>query len=103
MIPYLFGLTIGELAAQFLLKSGIQNKIALVSGIFVYALVGYIYYLGLISNKFGALSISWHVMMAVITMIISVLVFKESYTKKEVFGLALGLISIVLLHHKGNH
>ena len=99
MIFYIIILTIGELLAQFLLRMGITNKYMIPLGMFVYSIVGYIYYLGLTENKFASLSVAWHVVMAIVTMIIGIYYFKEDYNKKEFLGLFLGILSIVLLHN----
>ena len=99
MIFYIIILTIGELLAQFLLRMGITNKHMIPLGMFVYSIVGYVYYLGLIENKFASLSILWHVVMAIASILIGIFYFKEKYNKKELFGLFLGIISILLLHN----
>ena len=99
MLNYILLLTIGELLAQFLLKAGLKNNLFILCGMFVYALVGYIYYLGLQKNKIASMSIAWHVVMAVVTLLISIFYFKEEYNKKELLGLFLGIISIFLLHN----
>ena len=98
MFEYIIILTLLELCAQFLLKLGLNNKVLISLGMIFYAIVGYIYYLGLKKNKFASMSIAWHVVMAVVTLLIGIFYFKEEYNKKELLGLILGILSILLLH-----
>ncbi|MBI96601.1 hypothetical protein CL656_05595 [bacterium] len=98
MFEYIIILTLLELCAQFLLKLGLNNKVLITLGMIFYAIVGYIYYLGLKKNKFANMSIAWHVVMAVVTLLIGIFYFKEEYNKKELLGLILGILSILLLH-----
>lgn len=102
MIEFVIILSLLEIFAQFFLKIAVNNrKIFILIGVFLYGLIGYIYYLGILKNKYGSMSLAWHIFMAVATIVISVFIFKESYSKKEMIGLFLGVISLVLLntHH----
>lgn len=102
MIDFVIILSILEICAQMFLKTAINNrKIFVLIGVFLYGLIGYIYYLGILQNKFGSMSLAWHIFMAVATIAISIFIFKESYSKREIIGLIFGLISLVLLntHH----
>ena len=102
MIEFVIILSVLEICAQMFLKASMNNrKIFVLIGVFLYGLIGYIYYLGILKNKFGSMSLAWHVFMAVATIAISIFIFKESYSKKEMIGLILGVISLLLLntHH----
>lgn len=101
MINFVIFLSILELTAQFFLKVAKKRYIYITIGVLLYAFIGYIYYLGILKNKFGSMSLAWHVMMAVATIFISVFIFKEHYSKREVIGLIFGIISLILLntHH----
>jgi uncharacterized membrane protein len=106
---YLTGLSIFELAAQFFLKLSSDLKsvssvatmklLYLIIGIVLYAYVGYLYFVGLGNNKMASLSIAWHVVMALITTLIAMAYFKETYGVKEIIGITMGIGSIVLLGH----
>jgi multidrug transporter EmrE-like cation transporter len=50
--------------------------------------------------KFGTVNIMHHVAMAISTVALSVFFFNEHYTGKEVIGLILGVVSILLLDHE---
>jgi uncharacterized membrane protein len=102
MLLYLFILTIGELVSQFFLKlaqSTQTNILYLIIGVFLYGAVGYIYYLSLFETKMASISVSWHVVMTLVTILISISYFKESYTIQELVGLAMGVLSLILLHN----
>ena len=84
------------------LKAAMNNrKMFVLIGVFLYGLIGYIYYLGILQNKFGSMSLAWHIFMAISTIAISIFIFKESYSKKEMIGLIFGVVSLLLLntHH----
>tara|TARA_B100000963_G_scaffold361975_1_gene401509 strand:- start:6874 stop:7182 length:309 start_codon:yes stop_codon:yes gene_type:complete len=98
MISYIIILTIFELIAQILLKFGLNNKLLVYAGIFIYGFVGYIYYLALRENKFGTISMSWHITMTIMTIVIGYFIFNEKYSKKEMLGFIFGIISLYLLH-----
>ena len=55
MIRIIIILSFLEFIAQILLKYAIKNNIYIVFGILAYALVGYVYYIGLKENKFGTI------------------------------------------------
>lgn len=100
MWTYLTLLTLGELFAQFLLKLGTQQVyLFAVAGVIGYAIIGYVYYLSLFENKMASISVAWHVVMTIATILISMLYFKESYNTKEMIGLLLGIVSLILLGH----
>ena len=102
MIDFVIILSILEICAQMFLKMAMNNrKIFILIGVVLYGLTGYIYYLGILKNKFGSMSLAWHIFMAVATIAISIFIFKENYSKKEIIGLILGVISLMLLntHH----
>ena len=100
MITYIIILTFLELLAQILLKYGLNNKLISYFGILTYAIVGYVYYLALKENKFATISMSWHLVMTIMTIIIGYFIFNENYSKKEVIGFIFGIISLYLLHDK---
>lgn len=100
MWTYLTLLTVGELVAQFLLKLGTQRVyLYAIAGVVAYAAIGYVYYLSLFENKMASISVAWHVVMTVATVLISMLYFNESYNTKEMIGLLLGIVSLILLGH----
>lgn len=102
MLAYLTVLTIGELIAQFFLKLGqvVKNNIIYVSvGVFLYGFIGYVYYLSLFETKMASISVSWHVVMTLATIVISIAYFNETYTIQEFVGLGLGVLSLILLHN----
>lgn len=102
MFLYLTILTVGELFAQFFLKLAQvvkTNIIYLSLGVFLYGFIGYVYYLSLFEMKMASISVSWHVVMTLATILISVAYFNETYTTQEFIGLALGVISLLLLQN----
>lgn len=100
MLTYIILLTILELLAQIVLKLGLKNNILLYLGVFIYSIVGYVYYLALKENKFATISLSWHLVMTIMTIIIGYFLFEENYSKKEIIGFIFGIISLYLLHDK---
>lgn len=103
MIKIIFLLTILEFIAQILLKYSIKNANYIIFGILCYALVGYVYYIGLKDNKFATMSMAWHIAMTIGTIFVGYIVFNESYSTKEIIGFILGLVSLFLLQDNHHH
>ena len=98
MIKIIIILSLLEFIAQILLKYAIKNSVYIIFGVLAYALVGYVYYIGLQDNKFGTMSMAWHIAMTIGTIVVGYFVFGESYSHSEKLGFVFGLISLFLLH-----
>ena len=102
MIKIILILSLLEFIAQILLKYAINNTNYVIFGVLAYALVGYVYYVGLKNNKFGTMSMAWHIAMTIGTIFVGYIVFGEKYSNREKIGFILGVISLFLLqdnHH----
>lgn len=103
MIKIIIILSLLEFIAQFFLKTAIKYNIYLIFGILAYALVGYIYYIGLLDNKFGTIGMAWHIAMTIGTIFVGYFVFGETYSYRESLGFVFGLLSLFLLHDNNHH
>lgn len=122
-IVLVFSLTVTELLAQFFLKSShtaadpghrtpaydrlmgwvaafpaaLRSPLLLWLGMGVYAFAGFLFWKTLRVKSFGVAGLLWHLAMTVSTLGISVVVFGDKYTTRELVGFALGLASLALL------
>lgn len=125
----LIALSVFELLAQFFLKSSLsvlekshytpilhtilypfqtlstssQSVVLLIIGMLVYAFTGLLFWESLKHKSFGVVGLLWHVMMALLTLIISIVIFNDTYTKKDVIGFGFGLVSLALLLSNHHH
>ena len=89
-----------ESLAQTFLKNSIKHKedIYLYIGIIIYALVGLIYgYLLKQGRSLALANAIWQAAILMIVSIISIVVFKEKLTSKQIIGIGLVLIGGILL------
>jgi multidrug transporter EmrE-like cation transporter len=80
-----------------------KNKysfILIIAGVLLYALQALLFKFTFNYMKFGTVNIMHHVAMAISTVALSIFFFKEHYSGKEMIGLVLGVISILLLDHE---
>ena len=104
MYKYLFpflGVLIESLS-DVILKFYVQSKNVkyLYLGIFGYAVTGLFFAKLLQLHNLATSNILWHVSHFIILSIISVLYFKEKYTKKDVLSIFFGLLSLYFASHK---
>jgi drug/metabolite transporter (DMT)-like permease len=69
----------------------------------VYAFTGLLFWESLKHKSFGVVGLLWHVMMALLTLVISIVIFNDTYTKKDVIGFGFGLVSLALLLSNHHH
>jgi len=98
-------LSVGEFGTQFFLKKSAdmvgrirgQRLLYMMIGVLLYGVIGYVYWVLLQYQSFGAAGMLWHVVMLVFTFFISAFYFKESYGSRQLIGVAFGFISMALL------
>lgn len=115
-----------ELLAQFFLKLSFQDKnvshidnllnyirsyhlskssltILLTSiGMGIYAFTGFLFRESLKYKSFGVVGLLWHIVMTILTLLISIFIFNDAYNLRDIIGLVLGFGSMILLLSNGH-
>lgn len=116
-----------ELLAQFFLKLSFQDKnvshidnvlnyirsyhlskssltILLTSiGMGIYAFTGFLFRESLKYKSFGVVGLLWHIVMTILTLLISIFIFNDTYNLRDIIGLVLGFGSMILLLSNGHN
>lgn len=116
-----------ELLAQFFLKLSFQDKnvshidnllnyirsyhlskssltILLTSiGMGIYAFTGFLFRESLKYKSFGVVGLLWHIVMTILTLLISIFIFNDAYNLRDIIGLVLGFGSMILLLSNGHN
>lgn len=70
-----------------------QKYLSIFGGIFLYALVGYIYYIALTSRvSLAIVNIIWQTLTIILVTLVSVFLFKQPISKKEIIGIIIVII-----------
>ena len=96
----LVGIILCETTAQYFLQKRVKasNNIYLITGMTFYAIVGLIYYFMLKNGeKLAIANTLWNAGTAVTIPIIGYFIFKQTLTKKQIFGMIIVLLGVSLL------
>lgn len=67
-----------------------NNNLLIIGGVVLYAIIGYIYYIALLSNiSLAIVNTIWQVATILIITLISVFYFKQKLTNKEIIGIVI--------------
>lgn len=123
----LIALSVFELLAQFFLKLSLldtpthhidwlmsfiksfgwnkttQMSVFMFIGMIIYGFTGYLFRESLKYKGFGIVGLLWHIMMTLLTILISVFIFSDTYTTRDIIGVILGIGSMVLLLSNGHN
>lgn len=83
-----------EHAASIVKNTKLNEKyLSIFGGIFLYAVVGYIYYIALTSRvSLAIVNIIWQTLTIILVTLVSVFLFKQPISKKEIVGIIIVII-----------
>lgn len=72
-------------------------------GMIIYAFTGFLFRESLKYKSFGVVGLLWHIVMTLLTILISIVIFNDKYNTRDIIGILLGISSMVLLLSNGHH
>ena len=83
-----------EHAASLVKKTKLSEKnLSIIGGVLLYGLVGYLYYIALESRvSLAIVNIIWQTLTIILVTLVSVFIFKQPITKKEIIGIIIVII-----------
>jgi multidrug transporter EmrE-like cation transporter len=69
----------------------------------IYAFTGFLFRESLKYKSFGVVGLLWHIVMTILTLLISIFIFNDTYNLRDIIGLVLGFGSMILLLSNGHN
>ena len=90
--------TLLEKASLLMQKKDNKKNLFIISGIILYAIVGFCYYIALTSDvPLGIVNVMWQASTIIIMTLISIFYFKQKITTKQIIGIVIVAIGSVFI------